>query len=188
MKGLWLLAAVAVPAVASGAIVVIDQDVHGGHTYLLVGDVVPTASPAGVSWFDAETFAVDYLGGHLATINDLSENEWVFDRFVNDNGHLWLGAFRVDYAFQWVADAENVANYVWPWYPGEPNGQDKLMMLDATWGRALWNDHFGTVDRFSFDGSPIFGLVEVVPEPSSLLACLSVAGILVIRPRRSPWP
>lgn len=188
MRILPLLAVAALPSFAWGTTIgVMDQAEYGGHTYFLVGTVFLTAAPTGVSWFDAENYAINALGGHLATINDLAENQWIFDRFVGDHGHVWLGAFRVDSAFQWVADGENVTSYDGPWYPVEPNGQDKLMMLDATYANARWNDRHGTFEQFEFDGSPIFAIVEFagpIPEPTAVAGCLPLVGALCLRRRR----
>src|SRR5437879_6126614 len=56
-----------------------------GHTYFLLSQNTWTAS---------ESEAIT-LGGHLATINDSTENQWVFNTFTplagTANGSLWIG-------------------------------------------------------------------------------------------------
>src|SRR5438874_186435 len=52
-----------------------------GHTYYRL-----TQS----NWADAESEAVS-LGGHLATINDQAENDWVYATFHTEPSGLWIG-------------------------------------------------------------------------------------------------
>src|ERR1043165_8994312 len=85
-----------------------------GHTYYLLSDTTWTAS-------EAEARG---LGGHLVTINDAAENQWVLNTFFPLTG--------VPYASLWIGldDAAHEGQFVWPsgepvtftyWYPGEPN-------------------------------------------------------------------
>jgi len=86
-----------------------------GHLYYLLSRNTWTAS-------EAEARG---LGGHLVTINDAAENQWVLDTFLPlmtgvSDARLWIG----------LNDAANEGQFVWAsgepvtftnWYPGEPN-------------------------------------------------------------------
>ncbi len=84
-----------------------------GHVYYLL---TPT------NWFAAETIAVS-LNGHLATINDTNENDWVYNTFGNFGGlprNLWIGLndAATENTWVWVSSESGVFRY---WAPGEPN-------------------------------------------------------------------
>jgi hypothetical protein len=69
-----------------------------GHTYHLL-------SPS--SWSDAEAFAIAQ-GGHLATVRNRDENEWIMDTFGRFDGQtrdLWIGLHDVgqEGAFTWTS-------------------------------------------------------------------------------------
>ena len=84
-----------------------------GHPYCLLDSK---------GWIASEAEAVA-LGGHLATINDQAENNWVHDTFyrlATGQGNLWIG----------LNDAAQEGRFVWVsgepvtltnWSPGEPN-------------------------------------------------------------------
>ena len=85
-----------------------------GHAYYLLSDTAWTTS-------EAEARG---LGGHLVTINDAAENQWVLNTFFPLTGvpeaKLWIG----------LNDEANEGQFVWAsgepvaftyWYPGEPN-------------------------------------------------------------------
>jgi len=84
-----------------------------GHIYFLI---------ASNTWTGAEANAVS-LGGHLVTINDAAENEWVLNTFGRFGGvarPLWIGLndAAVEGHFVWVSgDPADYRN----WMPGEPN-------------------------------------------------------------------
>jgi hypothetical protein len=64
-----------------------------GHTYYLL---------ISQSWTASEAESVS-LGGHLATINDASEDTWVFNTFAAPNRMLWIGLndVRSEGVFVW---------------------------------------------------------------------------------------
>src|SRR5438093_420276 len=67
-----------------------------GHTYVLLDSA---------TWTVSETEAVS-LGGHLATIRNRAEQDWVFQTFgsyVGQNRLLWIG----------LNDAASEGQFVW---------------------------------------------------------------------------
>ncbi|MCK6554690.1 DUF4215 domain-containing protein [Candidatus Binatia bacterium] len=93
-------------------------------------------------WSTAESAAV-CLGGHLVTVNNESEENWIwsqFSNFGNVDRHLWIG----------LSDAASEGRFVWVsgeaspythWSPGEPNdcgdGEDYVHISPDS---GLWND------------------------------------------------
>jgi hypothetical protein len=148
---------------------------------LLTGPVVNPANNhlyyllAPASWTDSQAQAVA-LGGNLVTINDAAENAWVYSTFGGMNRPLWLGLTdqAVEGAFGWISgESASFTN----WNPGEPNNgggfvpnEDYVYMIEANpaWpslNPGKWND-------VPVDGEgihkPVYGVVELVPEPSIL--------------------
>jgi hypothetical protein len=138
-----------------------------GHTYYLLSNA---------TWNDSEAKAIS-LGGHLATINDAAENQWVYDTFdpllPGCGDTLWIG----------FNDAGQEGNFVWAsgqpvtytnWEAGQPDnahgGEDfahiwtqyDLPQLPADQGE--WND---AADIGSGVGRPC-GVVEVGTSPKAL--------------------
>jgi hypothetical protein len=137
-----------------------------GHLYyLLTSD----------TWTNSEAEAVA-LGGHLATINDAAENQWVVDTFALYGGverPLWIGLTDRDREgrFQWVSgELFNFAN--WNLASGEPNnsggsGYEENFTyiiqqnsgnptVFATFWNDVPNDGYGVIP-------PIYGVAEVNP-------------------------
>jgi hypothetical protein len=153
-----------------------------GHTYYLL---------AQSTWSVAESQAIA-LGGHLATINDAAEDNWVALTLSNFGGvqrGLWIGLTDQDHegTFTWVdgdpstyrhweigqpdngggSGAENYVN-IWP----NPGGRDP----------GTWNDYNGHDDNWF--GAPFCGVAEVVPEPG-VVAFMGLAAAAVLLRRRA---
>jgi autotransporter-associated beta strand protein len=113
-----------------------------GHFYHLIR---AEQAAEGVTWSQAEALA-NSLGGHLVTINDQVEQDWITNNFpgsgVNDF-YVWTG----------LNDRNSEGNYVWSsgepatytnWYPGEPNGllgENYVHMYNFANGNFGWNDY-----------------------------------------------
>jgi Concanavalin A-like lectin/glucanases superfamily/Immunoglobulin domain/Lectin C-type domain/Chitobiase/beta-hexosaminidase C-terminal domain len=127
------------------------------------------------SWTNAETKA-QQLGGHLVTINDAAENQWVFTSFATfpgQSGNLWIGLYRANVAggFAWASGEALTYTH---WAPGEPNncgGVENRGMMYGTPNTpevfGFWNDA-SDAGRSGCDGADlaINGVVELDVPPS----------------------
>lgn len=178
MKGSSITFTIAVclniASVANAAVLRTEVNPANGHAYYLLG--IST-------WTDAEAEAVS-LGGHLATVNNQAEQDWIWTTFSGlEDKNLWIGLTdRELYGFSegnfgWVSGAP--VTYT-NWAPGEPSGGEPAGDADfvhmwratAVGGTGVWNDRPN-----DGAGNPHHGLVEI-PEPSSL-ALLSLIALLV---------
>lgn len=134
-----------------------------GHDYYLL-------TPA--SWTDSESQA-QTLGGHLVTVDDAAENDFVFQQFTTYGGvqrALWIG----------LNDQAVEGTYVWAsgepvtylnWKVNEPNdalgAEDFVMMYCPAFGfGGTWNDlanQPASTGCEPAEGIPPNGVVEVVP-------------------------
>lgn len=138
-----------------------------GHIYYLL---------ATDTWESSEAAAVR-LGGHLATINDQAEQDWVFSTFNSwegTNASLWIGLREVgsEGNYQWVSGEP--LNYTY-WGAGEPNnnfggcgGESYVQMVKANNGHAdvpgMWNDIASPTQPCFTDFDPVHGVVEIATE------------------------
>jgi hypothetical protein len=147
-----------------------------GHTYYLL-------TPD--TWTNSEAFAVT-LGGHLATINDGNENDFVFNAFGTGRD-LWIGLTdqQIEHTFTWISG--EVSAYT-NWRPLQPDdfhwstpfidGEDYVHIYGSQTGALakLWNDSANDPSVYSTlpfhaEVDLIQGVVELpfaVPLPSSL--------------------
>ncbi len=95
----------------------------------------------GLNWLDAEA-AAQVLGGHLVTINDADENEWVRVNVLTFDGadrRGWIG----------LNDAQTINDYQWAsgepfffsnWSAGEPSQAGGIEFYVEMFANGLWND------------------------------------------------
>jgi hypothetical protein len=140
----------------------------------------------GGNWYTAEANAVA-LGGHLVTINDAAEQQWLYDRLFNDpwNGHQWIGFTDVAVEGQWEWVSGEPVTYT-NWAPGEPNNTQGIEHFAImNWGvGCTWNDrpvqpeppHLMYTGIAEYPGPP------PVPEPTT---CATFAlGLVAIAAKR----
>jgi Lectin C-type domain len=169
-----------------------------GHTYFLIDPKTWTASEA-----EAVT-----LGGHLVTINNAAENQFLIDTFTsgaNLRRVLWIGLTDAgtEGQFRWISgEPVTYTN----WFSGEPNNNDGRggpeNYANFNWHmsfpdslpntpRGRWvdfrNDGVGGPTRHPPPPGPFPGVVEVIPEPVSL-TLMSLAGLGLLWSRRREIP
>lgn len=140
---------------------VVNPDNH--HTYILLR---PT------NWERAEQLA-EKLGGHLATVRNQAEEDWILNTFGKYGGVrrlLWIGLSDLDkrFHFSW-ADGESASYTDWALY--EPNnagppGEDYVAIFqpDAPQGAGKWK--VWSRRRQNPSGLPMDGVVEIIPTTS----------------------
>ena len=146
------------------------------------------------NWLDAETTAVT-LGGHLASITSAAEQSFVENTFL-------VGPIALKPVWIGLTDQASEVLFLWvtgeplsftKWKSGEPNnlGDEDYVAINWEHGRGgplgTWNDCplGGTGDFGTNTTGPYFGLIEIVPEPPTvILSGLGDVGF-VLRRRRS---
>ena len=119
---------------ANGAISPQIVNPQNGHRYVLLERG---------TWLNSEQGAI-LQGGHLATINDQAEQDWVFQTFARYGGQsrlLWIGLndFASEGAYVW---SSGQISHLRQWAPGEPNnagGAENCVEL-APLSTDTWND------------------------------------------------
>jgi hypothetical protein len=180
MKNLVLAFAISivVPSIASADY---SWQSYEGHQYAVTQNY-------GI-WVEAEAEAVA-AGGHLATINDANENTWLADAFAGAYargfpGHpwfngAWIGYFQdSDSEWRWI-DGEPVTftSYYYLWPEGGVHAYLHLANHDSPY---LWNANTPH-DDISNPAYHLLGIIEVVPEPTTL-GLLALGGLALLRGR-----
>lgn len=176
---------------AKRATVIFGPIVNSGN-----GDTYYLLSPD--TWTHSETAAVA-LGGHLATVHNHSENDWLLSTFgplTFNSNNLWIGFY--DPVLNDGTGSQHAADFVWVsgapntytnWALGQPDnfatfGGEYFAILEVLqYSNILpgkWNDQSNTAS-----GSANYGIVEVpAPEPSSFgLLSLGLIGFASRRKR-----
>ena len=151
----WLLTAVASEARPISPRIV---NPNNGHTYQLL---------EAATWEDSEAEAIA-LGGHLATIRNQAEQDWVVETFGGYGGEqrlLWIGLSDIEKKFHFSWSSGESVSYTF-WAEGEPNnslrGEDFVAIYYPEHDQGgSWNDwHDRKLDPI---GLPMCGVVEIIP-------------------------
>jgi hypothetical protein len=130
------------------------------HSYLLLD---------AATWKDSEAEAVA-LGGHLATIRNQAEEDWIFKTFSGYRGNrhlLWIGLSDIAKKFHFSWSSGESVSYT-AWARGEPNNAHDREDFVAIYYFPIrdqankwndWNDR-----KKSPRGLPINGVVEIIPK------------------------
>lgn len=147
------------------------------HSGVLAGPVVNPANGhiyyllTTNTWAASEAEAIS-LGGHLATINNAAENQWVYSTFTTlagtPNAALWIGLNDLAVEGEWVWASGQPVTYTY-WFPGEPNNASGLEDFatirppSAAPPNGSWNDQWDRID--GGPDYPYFGVVEIDASP-----------------------
>jgi Lectin C-type domain len=172
----WLLLITAATQARPLSPPMVNPDNH--HSYLLLDKA---------SWKDSEAEAVA-LGGHLATIRNQAEEDWIFHTFGGYGGEqhlLWIGLNDTAKKFHFSWSSGESASYT-DWAQGEPNnagphGEDYVAIYYPNHSqRNQWNDwNDRTEDPI---GLPMNGVVEIIPVGETTTTTPRVAVTVTINP------
>ncbi len=138
---------------------------HNGHSYLFIDNWI--------NWDDAKNYC-EGLGGHLVTISDNQENNFIINNFQQQYGEIWIGLSDVESEGDWQWTTGEPFTYE-NWDDGEPNGG-----YDENYAQMLWSSRWGDAAplvnfRFVCEWDFIVSVSETVP--------LSVCGNIVLNNR-----
>lgn len=152
----WLLLGATLVQAGPLSPVIVNPNNH--HSYLLLDSA---------TWKDSEAGAIA-LGGHLATIRNQAEEDWIVHAFGSYGGQqrlLWIGLSDRTKKFHFSWSSGESLSYTC-WAPGEPNnagrGEDFVAVYYPNHSQGgKWNDwNDRTEDPI---GLPMNGVVEIVP-------------------------
>ena len=138
------------------------------------------------TWTEAELEAVR-LGGHLVTIENREENDWVLRTFGNFGGSpkmIWLGLTDPTGRAQWTWVSTGKRPDFWNWAPGEPgSGACYIDMYPANSimpaPAGTWNGYANLTRQF---GLSIHGVVELEFNPSASVAAATALTEPIVNP------
>ncbi len=141
-----------------------ERSPFNGHWYL--------ATNIERTWAGAEAEARCF-GGHLATIRNQAENDWLVSKLRQDSSSRWIGYndLTVEGQFEWVSgEPSGFEN----WYPGEPDdsGGADWTSWDSVTG--MWFDEPQSPERPSIvevisqdcDGDNLPDAYQIARDPS----------------------
>jgi hypothetical protein len=152
----WLLLITAVVQARPLTPPIVNSGNH--HLYLLLDTA---------TWEESEAEAIA-LGGHLATIRNQAEEDWIFHTFgsYGDKQHLlWIGLSDTAKKFHFSWSSGESSSFT-DWARGEPNnagrGEDFVAIYYPNHSQGgKWNDwNDRTEDPI---GLPMNGVVEIIP-------------------------
>jgi hypothetical protein len=116
-------------------------------------------------WSEAKTKCENY-GGHLATISDGNENDFIFNNITIES---WIGLHKTDINGSWEWVTEEPLSYT-NWGPGEPNysGVENTAVMWKGLYPGMWND----------DDMGLFNYVVEFDNPLSFLSFDSITGTI----------
>ena len=141
------------------------------------------------SWDDS-AFAARGLDGFLTTVDDLEENQWIFDTFADYDGqarHLWTG----------LSDSDEEGFYKWhdgtPFYyrnwgqdqPSSNGDEDYVHIAGTNIGNIMpgtWNDLSNDPELV-----PVYGVVEIGPGADYALRFDGIDDYLIVDDELPVW-
>lgn len=127
-----------------------------GHAYYLL---------AQNTWSNAEAQAVR-LGGHLATIRNAEEDQWVYSTFGPYGGALWIGLTDREKVFSFNWTSGEPVSYT-DWGGGQPDNGNGVefyvhMLPRGHYAAGKWND-YANADTVLAEQFPLYGVAEISP-------------------------
>lgn len=132
--------------------------VQGPVTNPLNGHVYYRLSSS--DWSTAENYARTVFGGHLVSIADTDENNFVLSNFANapGSGRVWLGLSDADTEGEFVYSDGSSLAYT-NWEPGEPNNSGDEDYVAMYSGNGRWVDVRDLANPPGIGN--VYGVVEV---------------------------
>jgi len=93
------------------------------------------------TWFEAEKDAVD-AGGHLVTIKNREEEDWLRDKFGVMNSY-WIGYIRRGESWEWISGSKSLFNHWSTKQPDNYKGREFVAHMNYNGG---WNDESPEMD------------------------------------------